>query len=818
MKENNQQPMPPHAMFLGPKSENADFLINMINKVFSDYVNWRRNYFHRDPYALTSLQIRENQVWLDKIETELQSVLGKLKDHFPFYSPRYIGHMLSEQAMPAVLGYFAGMLYNPNNVATEAAPVTLQKEQEFGKMICAMLGYNKNTAWAHICSGGTVANIEALWVAREVQFLPLVIREFCKKHEEKYNEILFEFKLESSQTQPLNTKALIGFSTRHVISEQKRFLKCLYGKRLEIEGESRKLTECFFDFMVDESEYSIRRNGYHGVLKKIEDIEKLRLEPVIFIPASYHYSLRKAASILGYGEKSVKLIRLTDKFRIDHEYLESEIRNLNCSKEYNSEIEIHKYVASVIVVAGTTEEGSVDPIHEVHFSRKKLRDDGLGSFWLHVDAAWGGYIRTLFRDDQFKEFDKNANGINEDKIDALANHYIEHMKIKSDFRNDFEYSSDKDNPKKPKTKIPLKVFNWDDKEVVKAFLAIESADSVTIDPHKLGYIPYPAGVVAFRDKEHVKLIGQKASYIFKDGATDITETVGPYILEGSKPGAAALACWLTATTIPLNLRNHGEIIKSTILSAKRFHYYLNQHSSQMFFCFEKEFAELKAKQKEKDVNDKGLNVVLKETLSKFGVVDDEAEKLSKSMADMTTRNKKRSSSIEVLGDILMTRHPFRFIPLYDNIDTNVVCFIVVPMKWQSSFPKFSEKSSMMSCTFSLEQLNKFNDAIYNEFDIKENSRNINTCGFFLSSSTLTKEQYPWSIINTVLQRKGVDIEDGSCAYEAQGGKLFVMRSTIMNPWHETAYKDGASDGIDYFMEFIRELHKVARAKSIEFFC
>ena len=42
------------------------------------------------------------------------------------------GHMLWDQALPAVVGYFAAMLYNQNNVAAEASPVTTRLEIEVG--------------------------------------------------------------------------------------------------------------------------------------------------------------------------------------------------------------------------------------------------------------------------------------------------------------------------------------------------------------------------------------------------------------------------------------------------------------------------------------------------------------------------------------------------------------------------------------------------------------------------------------------------------------------------------------------------------------
>ena len=72
--------------------------------------------------------------------------------------------------MPAMLGYFMTMIYNPNNVAIEASPLTTIAEIEAGQQLCKMFGYNidpekKNTptSWGHITCGGTVANLESIW-------------------------------------------------------------------------------------------------------------------------------------------------------------------------------------------------------------------------------------------------------------------------------------------------------------------------------------------------------------------------------------------------------------------------------------------------------------------------------------------------------------------------------------------------------------------------------------------------------------------------------------------------------------------------------
>ena len=116
--------------FLGPKAENAESLKKNIKLIFTDYVYWRKNYCPRDKF-----DSKKDQDWFEKLSYELQNLLSTLKANYPFYSPRYMAHMLSETIIPGILGYFAGMLFNPNNVTDEAGPVTVNLELEFGKKI-----------------------------------------------------------------------------------------------------------------------------------------------------------------------------------------------------------------------------------------------------------------------------------------------------------------------------------------------------------------------------------------------------------------------------------------------------------------------------------------------------------------------------------------------------------------------------------------------------------------------------------------------------------------------------------------------------------
>jgi glutamate/tyrosine decarboxylase-like PLP-dependent enzyme len=91
----------------------------------------------------------------------------------PFWSPRYQAHMCTDLSMPAMLGYLMAMIYNPNNVALEASPLSTVAEIEVGEQLCEMFGYNIDpektdgpTGWGHVTCDGTVANLESLWVGK----------------------------------------------------------------------------------------------------------------------------------------------------------------------------------------------------------------------------------------------------------------------------------------------------------------------------------------------------------------------------------------------------------------------------------------------------------------------------------------------------------------------------------------------------------------------------------------------------------------------------------------------------------------------------
>jgi glutamate/tyrosine decarboxylase-like PLP-dependent enzyme len=92
---------------------------------------------------------------------------ARMQDHYPFFHPRYAGQMLKPPHPVAVAGYLAAMLVNPNNHALDGGPGTSSLEQEVVADLAAMFGLAR-PALGHLTSSGTIANLEALWVAREL--------------------------------------------------------------------------------------------------------------------------------------------------------------------------------------------------------------------------------------------------------------------------------------------------------------------------------------------------------------------------------------------------------------------------------------------------------------------------------------------------------------------------------------------------------------------------------------------------------------------------------------------------------------------------
>jgi len=187
-------------------------------------------------------------------------------------------------------------------------------------------------------------------------------------------------------------------------------------------------------------------------------------------------------------------------------------------------------ILTVVGVLGSTEFGSVDPIHRIVAIREQTAEKGL-FFGIHVDGAWGGYMASLFREEDGS--------------------FATHETVKSDFK----YFPHED--------------TW------RAFQAVSQVDSVTIDPHKLGYMPFGCGAFVCRDAGVLDFISQEAAYVFdlKDDPLKKPPMkkllgLGQYIMEGSKPGAAAAAAYVSHRVVPLHRNGFGKVMCNTMQSCE----------------------------------------------------------------------------------------------------------------------------------------------------------------------------------------------------------------------------------------------------------
>ncbi|MCG3724333.1 pyridoxal-dependent aspartate 1-decarboxylase PanP [Vibrio cincinnatiensis] len=224
-------------------------------------------------------------------------------------SPSFIGHMTS--ALPYFLMPLSKIMIalNQNLVKIETSKAFTPLERQVLGMLHRLI-YGQSDSfyqqWMHsadhslgaFCSGGTVANITALWVAR--------------------NNAL---------------KAQGDFNG------------------VEKEGLFK----------------AMQYYGYQGL--------------AILVSERGHYSLKKAADVLGIGQDGLVSVQTDENNRLCPNDLQHKIQMLKAKN-------IRPF--AVIGVAGTTETGNVDPLREI------AQICQIEQCHFHVDAAWGG--ATLMSD------------------------------------------------------------------------------------------------------------------------------------------------------------------------------------------------------------------------------------------------------------------------------------------------------------------------------------------------------------------------------------------------------------------------------------
>lgn len=101
------------------------------------------------------------------LDMAMAELVERLKGNYPFHSEIYAGQMLKPSHEIAWAAYTLASIINPNNHALDGGPPTSQMEKEVIPQFARMFGYD-HPSLGHLTSSGTIANLEALWVSREI--------------------------------------------------------------------------------------------------------------------------------------------------------------------------------------------------------------------------------------------------------------------------------------------------------------------------------------------------------------------------------------------------------------------------------------------------------------------------------------------------------------------------------------------------------------------------------------------------------------------------------------------------------------------------
>lgn len=444
-------------LFIGPKGEQGRIFSSLWDHLFSVTMQRRSQRFANDsewhPLATTAHDSDHATVL-----SALEELLGLLREEIPTFSPRYLGHMVSDVSIPALLGHMAMLFENANLASREAAVVGSALETEAINLLANMVGLDPKPARGHFTSGGTLANFEAVWRARYRLDHWLALGVWLK--------------VNGHSNAPLFDWAHCGWSVYH---EQ---MKC------------HDLSE------PDLLPYSSVVMGALAMSRFArEHFEEEWPEPVLLVPGNKHYSWPKAANIFGLGREAVWSCDLDEKGRLSPDALKAQIGRAEVDG---------RPIMMVVSVAGTTELGMIDPVDKVADLLDELCEHRGLHIWHHIDAAYGGYFCSVLKGD--------ASSLSAASEAALR--------------------------------------------------AFPRASSLTLDPHKLGFVPYACGAFLVPDANAYLVSNIHAPYL--EEIADAKFPSWSTTLEGSRAATGPSAVWLSAKIMPLDSHGHGWFLNKSL--------------------------------------------------------------------------------------------------------------------------------------------------------------------------------------------------------------------------------------------------------------
>ncbi|GKZ81405.1 hypothetical protein AnigIFM56816_005922 [Aspergillus niger] len=259
-----------------------------------------------------------------------------------------------------------------------------------------MFGYDVDPnasprGWGHITADGTIANLESIWVARNLKYYPLSLYLAIKKG--KLQFLAGKFTIENCQGESKVFDEMTAWELLNLRPDTVLGIpQCLY--------DHHNISNDFLDkVMVDYNIQNISKSELEEEFLETDVINDVKFPFRYMVGKTRHYSWPKGAAIAGLGSDFMYGIKVDFEARLDIEELRKELQT--CFDE-------RRPVYGVVAIMGSTEEGAVDNLKEIVKMRDDFKKMGM-SFLLHADAAWGGYFATMLP--RGKELEQQAEDL-----------------------------------------------------------------------------------------------------------------------------------------------------------------------------------------------------------------------------------------------------------------------------------------------------------------------------------------------------------------------------------------------------------------------
>jgi len=220
-----------------------------------------------------------------------------------------------------------------------------------------------------------------------------------------YTNITKELEKHSKKDFHFSEGKILGSMCTHPHPIAKKALIKFYDTNLgdpKLFPGTKKLEEKYIIFLKEllkapkNSSTIIGSGGTEGNITAIWLAKNIYKKKEVIIPESAHFSFKKIASIM---DIKIKTIPLDRNYILDISKLKRKINNNTCA---------------VVGIAGSTELGTIDPIKKIS---EICKDEHI---FLHVDAAFGGYVIPFLRGLGYKvsDFDFKIKNVSSISLDA----------------------------------------------------------------------------------------------------------------------------------------------------------------------------------------------------------------------------------------------------------------------------------------------------------------------------------------------------------------------------------------------------------------